>query len=62
MSGFTFDAEYRPGQSVRLLALERPAIVTLVRAHEGGYVDYFVTWWDEGKYCSEWLPAREMAS
>ena len=60
MTAFTFKAEYRPGQTVVIAALERPAIVTLVRVDEGGIVDYFVTWWDEGKRCTEWLRSQEL--
>lgn len=57
---FTFETAYRPGQSVTIRALERPGTVTLVRVDEGGKVDYFVVWWDEGKRCSEWLEPREI--
>ena len=59
---FTFEAAYRPGQAVTILALERPGHVTLVRVDEGGRVDYYVVWWDEGKRCNEWLDPREIGA
>lgn len=57
---FTFQADYYPGQSVQLVALERPGVVEMVRIGESDFAEYFVTWWDEGKRCSEWLPGREL--
>lgn len=57
---YTFEAEYTPGQAVTIIALERGGFVDLVRVHEGGVIDYFVEWWDEGKRCEGWLPAREL--
>ena len=59
---FTFTADFAPGSVVRVVALERPACVDLVRVDDHGRVDYFVSWWDEGKRCGEWLPRRELAA
>jgi hypothetical protein len=53
------DFEYTIGQRVEIRALERPAIVRLVR-YDGNQPDYFVSWWDEGKRQSEWMPADEL--
>lgn len=57
----TFTAAHYPGQSVTILGLERKGVVSLVRFAEGGVVDYYVSWWDEGKRMSEWLPGSEIA-
>jgi hypothetical protein len=56
-----FQADYQPGEQVKLLPLDLPATVALVRFAEGGAVDYFVTWWADGKRCQEWLYASEIA-
>jgi hypothetical protein len=61
VSKFSFEADYRPGQKVTITALERPGVISLVRIDEGGTVDYYVSWWDEGKRSSEWLHGREIA-
>lgn len=58
---FSFDADYRPGQTVTVIALERPGRVELVRVDQGGHVDYYVAFWNDGKRCQEWLPGRELA-
>lgn len=57
---YTHKSEFRPGQAVTIVALERSGYVELVRFDEAGTADYHVTWWDEGKRCAEWLPAREI--
>lgn len=49
------------GQKVRITALERPGVVRLLR-FDGTHCDYFVSWWDEGKRQSEWMPADEIQS
>ena len=59
---FTFETEYAPGQAVIITALERVATVVLVRIDGGRTVDYFVTWWDEGKRHQEWLQPQELVS
>ena len=47
------------GQKVRIVALERPGVVRLLR-FDGSHCDYFVSWWDEGKRQSEWMPGDEL--
>jgi hypothetical protein len=61
VSSYTFSADFEPGQTVTLVALDCPARVSLVRVDQGGLVDYFVTWWADGKRCQEWLSAAEIA-
>jgi hypothetical protein len=58
---FTFTVDFAPGDTVTVVALERPAFVELVRVDDAGRADYFVAWWDEGKRCSAWMPRRELA-
>lgn len=53
------DFEYTIGQRVEIRALERPAVVRLVR-FDGNAPDYFVSWWDEGKRQSDWMPSDEL--
>ena len=50
---------FKVGQKVRIVALERPGVVRLLR-FDGSACDYFVSWWDEGKRQSEWLSADEV--
>lgn len=60
MEKHSFGADYLPGQDVIIKALERPGRISMVRVDEGGTVDYFVSWWDEGKRQQEWLPGCEL--
>lgn len=59
---FTFTADFAPGSGVTVVALERAGVVELVRVDDHNRLDYFVSWWDEGKRCGEWLPRREIAA
>lgn len=59
MSALTVDFEFTVGQRVIIRALDRPATVRLVR-FDGNVTDYFVSWWDEGKRQSEWIPPDEI--
>lgn len=52
---------HRPGDTVQILALERPGRVGLIR-FDGHQVEFFVSWWDEGKRTGEWLYADELAA
>ncbi len=60
MSALTVDFEFTIGQRIEIRALERRGTVRLVR-FDGTQPDYFVSWWDEGKRQSEWLPADEIS-
>ena len=57
---FEFQATFKPTQRVKIIALERPAVVRLVRIDQVGHVDYFLTWWDEGERRSEWVDGDEI--
>lgn len=50
---------YQPGDTVRILALERDGCVRLIR-FDGHQVEFFVNYWEEGKRLGEWLFADEM--
>lgn len=54
-----FTATFAPRQAVRIVALERPGRVQLVRT-DGHEPEYLVVWWDEGKRCIEWLNQDEL--
>lgn len=59
MSTLTVDFQFSVGQKVIIRALDRPAVVRLVR-FDGNLTDFFVSWWDEGKRQSEWLHVDEL--
>jgi len=45
---------------VTIRALGRTAMVVLIRVDGSRTIDYFVTWWDEGKRHQEWLQPQEL--
>lgn len=57
---FTFTSDFKPGDPVLIVPLAREAVVEMVRIGLGGLVDYFVTWWEEGKRMEEWLRRDEI--
>lgn len=57
----TFTAEFGPGDYVQILALERQGRVMLVR-FDMHVAEYYVSWWDEGKRCAEWLATDEVGA
>lgn len=55
--------EFLPEERVRIVALEHcPAIVRIARLHPGGYRDYLVAYWHEGRRLEEWLGADELST
>ena len=55
-----FSSDFAPGEQVQIKPLERQATVEMVRVGLGGIIDYFVTWWEEGKRMDAWLRGDEI--
>ena len=50
---------FQPGDAVKIVALERPGRVGLIR-YDGHRVEFFVNWWDGGQRRGEWLHCDEL--